>query len=326
MPLGKRHGVRVGLGNVEKHRLAGHAGDEGGVQRLGQIGAVGEQRADLVPVTTRANHAVAREHAIRHHGASLRPRLRQPSFEKSRSSRPEQSRVIVRYPVEGHVRERDDAVGRRASADALVSFVATGQRETCAPVVRLLLHNTIEADDPLAQSRHAGVPKGDSKPPAPVRGPNDVEAEEPLLTTFKEIAAALDGYWIEIDADQRAAYHVAIELPSLFVMLNLRLAVNMFNAMNIETEDAVRVLLPLLRATAKNFEAFKTSKALTGPVDRGDNETIKRHIDGLRRIYPRMLPLYRQLALQNIPFAMEHGSIDEKKAEELEAILKEYQA
>lgn len=154
----------------------------------------------------------------------------------------------------------------------------------------------------------------------------DVEAEEPLLTTFKEIAAALDGYWIEIDADQRAAYHVAIELPSLFVMLNLRLAVNMFNAMNIETEDAVRVLLPLLRATAKNFEAFKTSKALTGPVDRGDNETIKRHIDGLRRIYPRMLPLYRQLALQNIPFAMEHGSIDEKKAEELEAILKEYQA
>ena len=152
----------------------------------------------------------------------------------------------------------------------------------------------------------------------------DIEAEEPLLSVFKEMAAALDGHWIEVKANERPAYHVAIELPSLYLMLQFRLAVDLFKAMKIPEERAVDVLLQFIKVTTNNIENFGTSKALTGPVDRGDTETIKRHIDGLRRIYPAVLPLYRELALQNIPYAIKHGSIDEKKAKEIEAILRNY--
>ncbi len=152
----------------------------------------------------------------------------------------------------------------------------------------------------------------------------DIEAEEPLLSTFKELATALGGYWIEISADDRPVYHVAIELPSLFVMLLFRLAVDMFQAMNIAPEQAISVVLPLIGVTTTNIDTFGTSKALTGPVDRGDTETIKRHINGLRRIYPSVLPLYRELALQNIPYALKHGSIDQQKADQIADMLKNY--
>jgi predicted short-subunit dehydrogenase-like oxidoreductase (DUF2520 family) len=152
----------------------------------------------------------------------------------------------------------------------------------------------------------------------------DIEADEPLLGIFKELAAALDGYWIEVNAEQRAAYHVAIELPSVYLMLNYRLAVKVFQAMGISAEEATRVLLALIHATTRNIETFGTSKALTGPVDRGDTETVKRHIDGLQSVYPPVLPLYRELASQNIPFALEHESIDREKALELEDILRKY--
>ena len=152
----------------------------------------------------------------------------------------------------------------------------------------------------------------------------DIEAEEPLLGKFKELVAALDGYWIEVKASDRPIYHVAIELPSLFTMLLAKTAVDMFATMDIEEEKALTLVTSLMRVALRIMETLGTSAALTGPVDRGDTETVKKHIDGLRRLCPWVVPLYQELARQNIPFAIKHGSIDQKKADELKAILEKY--
>ena len=98
----------------------------------------------------------------------------------------------------------------------------------------------------------------------------------------------------------------------------------MMEAINLSGEQAKQVLLPLLKATTRNIETFGTVQVLPGPVDRGDAETVKRHIDGLRRIFPSGLPLYQELARQNVTLALEWGSIDQKKAEEIRTVLKQY--
>jgi len=152
----------------------------------------------------------------------------------------------------------------------------------------------------------------------------DIEAKEPLLSTFKQMVTALDGHWIEIKAEDKPVYHIAVEFTSLFVMLLFRLSAKMMQTMGITTEQAVQVALPTIRGTANIIETFGTSRPLTGPADRGDSATIKRHIDGLRRLFPTGLPLYRELVRQNITFSLEHGLINQKKAEELQTILKQY--
>ncbi len=152
----------------------------------------------------------------------------------------------------------------------------------------------------------------------------DIEAEEPLLGKFKELAAALDGFWVEVKAADRAVFHVAEELCALFQYLNFKVAVKMMDSINIDEQQAKQILLPLLKATVRNIETFGTGQVLPGPVDRGDAETVKRHIDGLRRTFPRGLPLYRELALQNTYLALEWGSIDQQKTDELQTVLKEY--
>ena len=151
----------------------------------------------------------------------------------------------------------------------------------------------------------------------------DIEAEEPLFSTFKELAAALDGYWVEVKATERPVYHVAEELAALFVYVNYKVAVKMMEAINLTPEQAKQVLLPLLKATTRNIETFGTAQVLPGPVDRGDAETVKRHIAGLQRIFPSGLPLYLELASQNVTLALEWGSIDQKKAEEIRAVLEQ---
>ena len=107
-------------------------------------------------------------------------------------------------------------------------------------------------------------------------------------------------------------------------MLLFRVAAKMMQTMDINTEQAVRMAVPMIRGISNIIENFGTSRPLTGPVDRRDSDTIKRHIDGVKRLFPTALPLYRELVRQNIPFAVEHGSIDQKKADELLSLINQY--
>ena len=152
----------------------------------------------------------------------------------------------------------------------------------------------------------------------------DIEAEEPTLDVLKEIAATLGSYWVEISSEEKPVYHVAVECTSLFVMLLFRISADMMQAMGISEEQAVRAALPMIRGTANNIENLGTSQPLTGPADRGDTETIKKHIDGLLKIYPDALPLYRELVRQNITYAKKHEVVDDEMSDKLLHLINEY--
>lgn len=152
----------------------------------------------------------------------------------------------------------------------------------------------------------------------------DIEAEEPVLGTLKEMAEALESYWVIIKAEEKPAYHVAVEFTSLFVMLLFRMSADMMQVMGITKEQAIKAAHPMIRGTANNIEKLGISQPLTGPADRGDNDTIKKHIDGLINIYPDALPLYRELVRQNIKYAIKHNVINSKKANELKTIINDY--
>ena len=52
-------------------------------------------------------------------------------------------------------------------------------------------------------------------------------------------------------------------------------------------------LLPLVRATLDNVETLGADAALTGPVARGDVDTVRRHLDALHADEQRGVPRAR---------------------------------
>ena len=56
---------------------------------------------------------------------------------------------------------------------------------------------------------------------------------------------------------------------------------------------------------------------------RGDTGTVKKHLKVLQEKAPAILSTYRELGLQTIPIALAKGRINQDKAEELEAVLKQ---
>ena len=62
----------------------------------------------------------------------------------------------------------------------------------------------------------------------------------------------------------------------------------------------IEALLPLVRATLDNVDELGADRALTGPVARGDLDTVRRHLDALpeseRAAYRALAEEARRLA------------------------------
>jgi len=149
-----------------------------------------------------------------------------------------------------------------------------------------------------------------------------VEAEEPLLSTLKDMATALDGHWIELKATDKVAYHAAAVIACNYLVTLVKLATDLWQSFNISPTQATQALLPLIRGTIHNIDTVGIPQCLTGPIARGDTETIKKHLDALQKVAPALLSTYRELGLQTIPIALAKGRINQHQAEELQAILR----
>jgi predicted short-subunit dehydrogenase-like oxidoreductase (DUF2520 family) len=149
-----------------------------------------------------------------------------------------------------------------------------------------------------------------------------IEAEEPLLTTLKEMASALDGQWIELKASDKVLYHTAAVIACNYMVTLVKLATDLWQNFNIPTQQAIKALMPLLRGTLNNIDNVGIPNCLTGPIARGDTWTVKKHLNALQKMVPALLSTYRELGTQTIPVALAKGRINAQQAEELKAILK----
>ncbi len=149
-----------------------------------------------------------------------------------------------------------------------------------------------------------------------------VEAEEPLLSTLEDMATALDGHWIELEATDKIVYHAAAVIACNYLVTLVKLAADLWQNFNIPQSQATQALLPLLRGTIHNIDTVGIPQCLTGPIARGDIETIKKHLAALQKVAPALLSTYQELGLQTIPIALAKGKINQQQAEELQTILK----
>ena len=84
--------------------------------------------------------------------------------------------------------------------------------------------------------------------------------------------------------------------------------------------EASQVLLPLVQGTLQNVRKFDTSTALTGPVERGDEESIAKHLEALQK-HPELRELYIKMAGRSLQIAKRRKKLSEEKIKSLEALL-----
>ena len=148
-----------------------------------------------------------------------------------------------------------------------------------------------------------------------------VEAEGALEATLNRLVADLGGTAIALRSEDKALYHAAAVLASNYVVTLSKLATDLWLRLGWERPAALRALLPLMQGAIDNLDAVGLPGALTGPVARGDVETVRRNLLALREAAPEALAAYRELALQTIPIAQAQGGLDDEAAAALRGLL-----
>lgn len=136
-----------------------------------------------------------------------------------------------------------------------------------------------------------------------------VAGSSPRALTFAGcLAEVLEMHPTAIPDDARAAYHAAASIASNF-LITLETAAERLAA---SAELKRELLGPLVRATVENWIEVGGEQALTGPVARGDEDTVAAHRAAVAERAPDLLPLFD--ALTDATRALASARIEQDRA------------
>jgi predicted short-subunit dehydrogenase-like oxidoreductase (DUF2520 family) len=153
-----------------------------------------------------------------------------------------------------------------------------------------------------------------------------IETDPEAHAIAREIVTALGGIELVMlkwspDKDSAALYHAgAVAVSNYFVAL-VHYGLKFYQALGAETNEALKAVLPLIHGTLHNIETLGIPDALTGPIMRGDVQTVRDHLQAMQKRTPELVSLYRELARQTVSVARDQGSIDQEMAEEFLKLL-----
>jgi predicted short-subunit dehydrogenase-like oxidoreductase (DUF2520 family) len=98
------------------------------------------------------------------------------------------------------------------------------------------------------------------------------------------IARDLGGVPFEITRDRKVLYHAMGSFTSPLVVAVLALAERVASAAGIPRAKLVAAMQPILRKTFENYLKGGAAAAFSGPINRGDLQTVGKHLEALKKV------------------------------------------
>lgn len=101
------------------------------------------------------------------------------------------------------------------------------------------------------------------------------------LDIIKKVLKKCRNRFIMIDSASKIKYHAAAVFASNFIVALSHQACSILTECGFSYDDALNALTPLIIANTENIVDVGPKSALTGPVARGDFETVLKHISSI---------------------------------------------
>ena len=174
---------------------------------------------------------------------------------------------------------RAPLVGHTSGATPLAALAAAGQGG--AAVFGLHPLQTFTGSEGLPAFEGVGCAVAGSTPAA--------------LAAARALAERVGMRPFELADDDRPAYHAAASIASNFLVTLEAAAERVATGVGLAPDEARSLLAPLVRRTVDNWLELGPAGALTGPVARGDDETVARQREAVAGVEPELLALFDEL-------------------------------
>ena len=214
-----------------------------------------------------------------------------------------------------------------AVPDRAVASVAAKLAGSSLPAGTPVLHTSgsigVQALEPLAAR---GCSTGGLHPLAAATSPDalrgvwwGVEGSGPALVIAEQIVEASGGQILVVPAGGRALYHAAAVLASNSLVALLAVAEGVMGRAGVPAEQARPALAALAGGALGAVERVGPVAALTGPIARGDVDTVRAHLAQLSR---NECAVYSALAREALALARQRG-LDPATAAILDTLLED---
>ena len=153
-----------------------------------------------------------------------------------------------------------------------------------------------------------------------------IEAGPELHDYLERMALDIGGNPIFLRPQDKVLYHLSGVLMGNLLAVLASVAASVWPKFDRTRDEGVRALIPMMGAAARNLEVNGVPQGVAGPYPRGDVGTIRKHLEALKTTAPEFMPLYCELALAGLPFAVEKGSLSAELAEEIAGIVESYRS
>jgi predicted short-subunit dehydrogenase-like oxidoreductase (DUF2520 family) len=140
-----------------------------------------------------------------------------------------------------------------------------------------------------------------------------VEGMPRAIEASERIATDLGMHPFRIATKSKAIYHAGAVFASNYLVVVEAVAQRLLRHAGLSDADAWAALRPLVEGTLENLSRHEPREALTGPVVRGDTDTIARHLQSLAVDDAK---LYRALGRAALELAQKQG-MDVETAEKV---------
>ena len=153
--------------------------------------------------------------------------------------------------------------------------------------------------------------------------PCAVEGDALALSCAEELVRAMGGQSFHLPTEVKSLYHAAACIASNYLVTITASARDLLIRCGFEQQQAMKLLIPIHRATSNNLMQLNPETALTGPIVRGDSGTIEQHLRALKEQMPELLELYRSVGKQTVALATASGRLEREHAIKLRKHLTE---
>lgn len=143
-----------------------------------------------------------------------------------------------------------------------------------------------------------------------------IEGQEYAVKIMTELFNSFGNELCHIDGAQKAKYHAAASILSNQVIAVLDMGYSLLEECGFSRSEALKATSQLVRRNMENVISCDCAGALTGPIERGDVQTVQKHIACLDN--KEDIELYKMLGKKLVKIAeKKNPDRDYKKMEDL---------
>jgi predicted short-subunit dehydrogenase-like oxidoreductase (DUF2520 family) len=221
---------------------------------------------------------------------------------------------------------------RDPQLDETIDEVIAASRDGRLARGTVILHTSAIAEPAgLRTLNESGFPGGTFHPLVPFSDPEvaaellrkgwvGIDGENGARSTSRRLAGHIGARTLDIPAGKKPAYHAAAVISSNFPVVLASVAGHLLHDIGVPDSSAYQAVESLMSGALANMKQALPDDALTGPIVRGDVETVGKHLRALEK-HGQALAVYRALSAAAVEIAR-YRAVDPKKLAALAGMLR----